>query len=99
MKTLILLTAILLTVGCGKDKHPKDETNKETPSKGARAKKLAEDKKSLPKDLPSLKELAEKGNANAQYELGWMYDEGKEVEQDDKEAVKWYRKSCRAGNS
>ena len=34
MKTLILLTAILLTVGCGKDKHPKDETNKETPSKG-----------------------------------------------------------------
>ena len=32
--SLILLTAILLTVGCGKDKHPKDETNKETPSKG-----------------------------------------------------------------
>ena len=38
--------------------------------------------------------LAEQGDAKAQYNLGVMYDNGKGVTQDYKEAVKWYRKSC-----
>ena len=35
--------------------------------------------------------LAEAGDAEAQEWLGWMYANGKGVEQDDAEAVKWYR--------
>ena len=37
--------------------------------------------------------LAEKGQAWAQNLLGWLYAEGKGVSQDDKEAVRWYRKA------
>ena len=35
--------------------------------------------------------LAEQGDAEAQHNLGVMYDKGQGVPQDDKEAVKWYR--------
>ena len=38
-------------------------------------------------------QLEEKGYANAQYNLGVMYVEGKGILQDYKEAVKWYRLS------
>src|SRR5207247_8104881 len=40
---------------------------------------------------------AEKGDAQAQFDLGWMYDEGKSVEQDSAEATKWYRKAAEQG--
>jgi len=42
----------------------------------------ADKDKPLPKDIPSLKALAEKGDANAQYNLGVMYEKGQGVEQD-----------------
>ena len=35
--------------------------------------------------------LAEQGDADAQFNLGVMYDKGEGVPQDDKTAVKWYR--------
>jgi len=38
--------------------------------------------------LREWKPLAEQGNASAQYNLGWMYQNGKGVPQDDKTAVK-----------
>ena len=41
--------------------------------------------------LAEFKPLAEQGDADAQYNLGFMYDNGKGVIEDDKEAVKWYR--------
>jgi uncharacterized protein len=41
---------------------------------------------------------AEQGDAEAQYNLGWMYYEGQGVPQDYKEAVKWYRLSAEQGN-
>ena len=40
--------------------------------------------------LREWKPLAEQGNASAQYNLGWMYDNGDGVPQDDKTALKWY---------
>jgi len=43
--------------------------------------------------------LAQQGNAQAQYNLGWQYDAGLIVTQDYKEAVKWYRKSAEQGNA
>ena len=46
-----------------------------------------------------LRPLAEKGNVEAQYKLGVMYDEGKGVTQDYQEASKWYRLSAEQGKS
>ncbi len=43
--------------------------------------------------------LAEQGDAEAQYNLGSMYDEGLGVPQDYAEAVKWYRKAAEQGNA
>ena len=42
---------------------------------------------------------AEQGNANAQNNLGWMYDKGRGVTQDYVEAVKWYRKAAEQGHA
>ncbi len=42
--------------------------------------------------------LAEQGLAAAQNSLGVMYDQGLGVVQDDKEAVKWYRRAAEQGN-
>ena len=41
--------------------------------------------------------LAEQGDVDAQYNLGWMYAKGKGVPQDDKTAVKWYRLAAKQG--
>ena len=42
--------------------------------------------------------LAEQGNAGAQLDLGFMYDNGYGVSQDYKEAIKWYRRAAEQGN-
>ena len=39
------------------------------------------------------------GFAYAQYNLGVMYDNGQGVQQDYKEAVKWYRKAAEQGHN
>ena len=44
------------------------------------------------------KPLAEEGGESAQYNIGWLYDNGKGVLKDDKEAVKWYRKAAEQSN-
>lgn len=44
------------------------------------------------------KELAEKGDAVAQYNLALMYDDGEGVAKDAKEAVRWYRKAAEQGH-
>ena len=42
--------------------------------------------------------LAEQGNAGAQLNLGFMYDNGYGVPQNYTEAIKWYRKAAEQGN-
>jgi TPR repeat protein len=42
-------------------------------------------------------EIAKTGDAVAQFNLGYMYDEGTVVPQDDVEAVKWYRMAAEQG--
>ena len=51
----------------------------------------------LPTDFKSLKALAEKGDTDAQNELGDRYYHGQGLEKDFKEAVKWYRKAAEQG--
>ncbi len=43
--------------------------------------------------------LAEQGNALAQFSLGFMYDNGEGVPQNDAEAVKWYRRAADQGDA
>ena len=43
--------------------------------------------------------LAEGGNLNAQFQLGWMYDNGEGVPQDHREAVKWFHKDAEQGDA
>jgi TPR repeat protein len=42
--------------------------------------------------------LAEQGNAGAQLDLGFMYDNGYGVPQDYQEAIAWYRRAADQGN-
>ena len=49
------------------------------------------------KKFEATKAKAEKGDARAQYKLGYAYDEGQGVPKNDKEAVKWYRKAAEQG--
>ena len=42
-------------------------------------------------ELVELRRLAEQGDADAQFKLGFMYDNGEGVPEDDTEAVKWFR--------
>ena len=44
------------------------------------------------------RQLAEQGNAGAQLDLGFMYDNGFGVPQDYKEAIKRYRRAAEQGN-
>ena len=47
--------------------------------------------------LQEWRPLAERGESDAQYNLGLMYSNGQGVLQDDAEAVRWYRLSAEQG--
>ena len=51
-----------------------------------------------PKAFKVWKNLAEQGNAAAQYNLGLMYLEGKGVAQNDAQAAIWTRKAAEQGH-
>lgn len=45
------------------------------------------------------RQLAEHGDAVAQYSLGYMYDNGKGVAEDKVEAVRWHRMAAEQGDT
>ena len=49
--------------------------------------------------LAELRPLAEQGDATAQFNLGFMYDEGHGVPQDYAEAMTWYRRAAAQGDA
>jgi uncharacterized protein len=49
--------------------------------------------------VSELAQHAEIGDAQAQFELGRAYEDGKGVAQDDEQAVQWFRKSADQGNA
>lgn len=59
----------------------------------------AADKGDFATALREWRPLAEQGNADAQNNLGAMYDKGQGVPQDYKEAFNWYRKSAEQGDA
>ena len=52
----------------------------------------------IPPPFAETKAKAEAGDADAQFNLGVMYYQGLGVEQDLKEAVKWYQKAADQGD-
>ena len=50
-----------------------------------------------PEQIKELHQGAEQGDARAQLNLGFMYDNGHGVPEDDTEAVTWYRKAAEQG--
>ena len=50
-------------------------------------------------EFEKTKSKAEKGDRVAQCNLGWFYYKGEGVEQDFKEAMKWYRKAAEQGDT
>ena len=56
------------------------------------------DDKNYIEAIKYFQKAAEKGNANAQYNLGSCYEYGKGVSVDYTEAVKWYRKAAEQGD-
>ncbi len=52
-----------------------------------------------PVPLAELVRHAESGDAQAQFELGRAYEDGKDTEQDGARAVEWFRKSAAQGNA
>ena len=50
-------------------------------------------------DLSQVIRLANQGNAQAQYNIGVMYVQGKGVRQDYQKAVEWYTKAANQGNA
>jgi TPR repeat protein len=47
--------------------------------------------------IAELQKKAKEGDAVAQYNLGWRYENGKNVDVDDKAAFKWYSKAAEQG--
>ena len=45
------------------------------------------------------RKAADQGNADAQFSLGYMYDNGQGVPQDYAEAARWYRKAADQGDA
>ena len=50
------------------------------------------------KALDILRPLANEGDVRAQFRLGYMYDEGKGVNENDREGRKWYLKAAKQGH-
>ena len=48
--------------------------------------------------LGELEQRAQQGDAKCQFQLGYLYANGKGVRQDDKEAIHWYRLSAKNGD-
>ncbi len=56
-------------------------------------------KNKLAAGIAKWRAAAERGEAVAQYSLGYSYATGKGVEQDPREAVRWYRKAAEQGHA
>ena len=83
--TFIFLTLICLTA-FGQNASELNEQSK----------KLIETQE-FGKAVPILKQAAELGNAESQYNLGYCYQAGIGVEQNSKKAIEWYSKSAEQG--
>jgi TPR repeat protein/serine/threonine protein kinase len=64
----------------------------------ARALLLTDSPETKQKGLDQLEQLVAQNYPVAQFALGWMYEKGRGVEQNNTEAVRWYRRAAKQGN-
>ena len=57
------------------------------------------DEKNYTESIKYFKKAADQGNADAQYELGYMYSRGEGVTLSDSEAVRWYKLAADQGDA
>jgi TPR repeat protein len=50
------------------------------------------------KEVEKIREVAEQGDPDAQYELGFMYENGIGVMEDKAEAIRWFRLAADQGH-
>ena len=55
--------------------------------------------KTRPPGVEQVRARADRGDAAAQFNLGFMYETGAGVPQDDREAVRWWRLAADQGNA
>ncbi|MEE9706500.1 SEL1-like repeat protein [Aeromonas veronii] len=53
----------------------------------------------LPEKIIELIKAAEQGDAEAQFQLGFKYEKGEDVDQSDSTSVEWYRRAAEQGHS
>ena len=89
MRTLIIIPVLLLSLFLGASSYSADF------NKGLTAAQSGD----FATALKEWKPLAEKGDVDAQTNLGLMYQNGWGVPQDDKEAVYWYKLAAEQGDA
>ena len=97
MKQILLMIAAVALVGCGKKPAEESVFEQGRPDVTKPSKPPAKTEAQIEPEAKAFAEAkakAEAGDAEAQYNLGLMYANGQGVEQDDKEAVKWWRKAA-----
>ncbi|MBQ6563580.1 MAG: SEL1-like repeat protein [Clostridia bacterium] len=58
-----------------------------------------EQNKNLPEHILMLRQSASRGDAKAQSRLGYAYETGQGVQQNDEEAIKWFQKAAEQGDA
>jgi TPR repeat protein len=97
VRSLLLLVALAL--GQDGSQHAAGAKDAPVATEALEQATTALDKGDYATVLPPLRELADQGNARAQFKLGKLYDDGQGVAQSDAEALKWYRLSAEQGDA
>ena len=103
MKKLLLLVMPVVVVGCGEKTLEQRAEAGDAEEQYNLGFMLISRKVGSEKDFKEaakwFRKSAEQGDANAQKELGVMYDFGIGIDKDLKEAAKWYRKAADQGHA
>src|SRR5271168_3718412 len=94
-----LLLSIALALGLDGSQHAAGAKDAPVAAEALEQATTALDKGDYATSLPLLRELADHGNARAQFKLGKLYDDGRGVAKSDAEALRWYRLSAEQGEA
>jgi len=86
LRLSVALVVLVLLGGCSSAEAPETATTPETAA-------------TVDMELESLRQRAEEGDADAQYNLGFVYETGLGVPQDDEEAVIWFLRAADQGHA
>jgi TPR repeat protein len=91
---LVLVCMLALTVGNG----ARTADSGSAPKQGEPG-SPADSRRITATEIQALRAAAERGNAESQVRLGFVYQSGEVVQPDAEEAVKWYRRAAESGHA